>query len=111
MIFGNDRYTYGPRRIFAVKDPVRRGDQARFISVLGVQTRVIQVFIGRGYYFWPFVFFGPAGRGLGGVQGRAEAAGSSRGLGAVGRGARGPRLCVPVVLEAINSWKQHTVLT
>ena len=49
------------------------------------------------------LFLGPAGRGLGGLQG---------GVGAAGRGgARGPSLDVQVGFEAIYSWKQHTVLT
>ena len=56
--------------------------------------------------FWSFFVVWPAGRGLGGVQAGAEAAGSSRGA-----AGRGPSLYAQVDLEAIYGWKPHTVLT
>ena len=53
-------------------------------------------------------FFWPAGRGLGGVQGGAEAAGSSRGVGAAGRGvcSRPKSLCTSGIRS--NIWLEAT---
>ena len=71
-----------------------------------VMRQQVEVSNGDGY------FFGPAGRGLGGVQWGAEAAGSSRGVGGGGGGGCSrPESYVQVGFEAIYSWKQHTVLT